>query len=112
GQGARAYVSGAVCFTDPSLRIQLPSNDQHGVYLVDALVQRLRDAPRNERDRIVGPRAKEIVSGLEHVGINPSHARYKVGPYDLDRTPLETGPTWADYLGRHSELTETARVRI
>lgn len=112
GQRARTYISSAVCFTDSSLRIQLPGNDQNGVYLLDQLVERLRAAPSDERHRIVGPQAKRTVSGLEAVGINPSHARYKVGPYDLDRAPLETGPTWSDYLGRHSDVTETARVRI
>ncbi|WP_201776721.1 NERD domain-containing protein [Allosalinactinospora lopnorensis] len=110
--GANAYVSASVCFTDSSLRVRLPPNDQNGVYTVDELVEMLRRPPHNERWRITEPDARAVKKALDQVGIRRSDAEYKVGPYLLDRTSLDTGPTWADYRARHTELPETVRVRV
>ncbi|WP_241672283.1 protein kinase [Streptomyces sp. IB2014 016-6] len=35
-----------------------------------------------------------------------------VGPYELERKSFDSGQTWSDYQAKHSELPETARVRI
>ena len=110
--GHRVWVGAAVCLTAPGLRIRLAGADQNGVYIVDGLVQMLMQPPRDERRRITATRSREIKSSLERIGIRPSDAEYKVGPFLLDRRPFETGPTWADYIARHSELHEVARVRI
>ncbi|MEV7871569.1 BREX system serine/threonine kinase PglW [Streptomyces sp. NPDC088124] len=110
--GEKVWVSEAVCFTDSSLRNRLPAHDQHGLHTVHQLVTMLGEPPRDERGRIDGPRSRRIKTALERVGIAPSDAAYKVGPYELHRKSFDSGPTWADYLARHSELPEAARVRV
>ncbi len=108
----RVWVAEAVCFTDDSLRVRLPAHDQNGVYTVTQLVEMLKQPPSDERRRITAPLAREVKTSLERVGIRKSDAEYKVGPYLLERRSFDFGPTWADYLARHEELPETARVRI
>ncbi|WP_327066321.1 BREX system serine/threonine kinase PglW [Kitasatospora sp. NBC_01302] len=110
--GRRIWVSEAVCFTDASLRQRLAPSDQHGVHTVDELVAMLQQPPRDERRRVDAVASREIKAALERVGIARSDAEYKVGPYLLNRKSFDSGPTWADYLARHSELPEAARVRI
>ncbi|GAT68878.1 protein kinase [Planomonospora sphaerica] len=110
--GKRVWVSAAVCFTDSSLRVRLPAHDANGVHTVDELVEMLRRPASDERQRITATDSREIKAALERVGIRRSDAEYKVGPYLLERKSFDTGPTWADYLARHSELPELARVRI
>ncbi|MFF2747042.1 BREX system serine/threonine kinase PglW [Kitasatospora sp. NPDC058048] len=110
--GRRVWVSEVVCFTDASLRQRLAPSDQHGVYTVDQVVDMLQQPPRDERRRVDAIASREIKAALEKVGIARSDAEYKVGPYLLNRKSFDSGPTWADYLARHSELPEAARVRI
>ncbi|WP_067482807.1 BREX system serine/threonine kinase PglW [Actinomadura hibisca] len=110
--GQRVWVGAGVCFTASGLRIQLPANDQNGVHSTAELLQMLQHPPHDARRRIDGPRAKAIKAALEQVGIRRSDAEFKVGPYLLERRSFETGPTWADYLAKHSTLHEMARVRI
>ncbi|SEU47433.1 BREX system serine/threonine kinase PglW [Nonomuraea wenchangensis] len=110
--GRRVWVSAAVCFTDSSLKIRLPAHDQNGVYTIDKLVEMLRQPARDERRRLAATDSREIKGALERIGIRRSDAEYKVGPYLLERKSFDTGPTWADYLARHAELPELARVRI
>ncbi|WP_062010197.1 BREX system serine/threonine kinase PglW [Streptomyces hygroscopicus] len=111
-EGERVWVSEAVCFTDSSLKNRLPAHDQHGLYTVHQLAQMLAEPPREERRRIDRSRSRRIASALERVGIARSDAEYKVGPYLLHRKSFDSGPTWADYLARHSELPEAARIRV
>ncbi|UJB43993.1 NERD domain-containing protein [Streptomyces sp. A1-5] len=111
-QNEPAWVSEAVCFTDDSLRNRLPARDQHGVHSVDQLVQMLEEPPREERRRIDATKSGRIATALEHIGIARSDAAYKVGPYLLHRKSFDSGPTWADYLARHSELPEAVRIRV
>ncbi|MFF0016215.1 BREX system serine/threonine kinase PglW [Streptomyces sp. NPDC005374] len=108
----RVWVAEAVCFTDNSLRVRLPAHDQNGVYTVDELVEMLKQPPRDERRRVTAISSREIETALKHIGIRKSDAQYKVGPYELERKSFDSGPTWADYLARHSDLPEAARVRI
>ncbi|WP_406384536.1 BREX system serine/threonine kinase PglW [Streptomyces sp. NBC_01618] len=110
--GKRVWVGEAVCFTEGSLRIRLPAHDQNGVYSVDQLVDMLKQPPSDERRRITAIGSREIKAALTRVGIRKSEAEYKVGPYELKRKSFDTGPTWADYLAEHTELPESARVRI
>ncbi|MBO2437300.1 BREX system serine/threonine kinase PglW [Actinomadura nitritigenes] len=110
--GERVWVGASVCFTDSSLRVQLPTGDRHSVHTIAELMQMLRQPPNDERRRITGPRSRAIKTALERVGIRRSEAEFKVGPYLLEKTAFDTGPTWADYLARHSDLHEMARVRI
>ncbi|GGW82720.1 BREX system serine/threonine kinase PglW [Streptomyces lomondensis] len=108
----RVWVAEAVCFTDNSLRVRLPAHDQNGVYTVTELVEMLKQPPRDERRRITAIGSREIAAALKNIGIRKSDAQYKVGPYELERKSFDSGPTWADYLARHSDLPEAARVRI
>ncbi|MET8806388.1 BREX system serine/threonine kinase PglW [Streptomyces sp. NPDC004546] len=108
----RVWVAEAVCFTDNSLRVRLPAHDQNGVYTVDELVDMLKQPPSDERRRITAIGSREIAAALKNIGIRKSDAQYKVGPYELERKSFDSGPTWADYLARHSDLPEAARVRI
>lgn len=110
--GKRVWVAEAVCFTDNSLRVRLPAHDQNGVYTITQLVEMLMRPPSDQRRRITAPDSREIKAALERVGIRRSDAEYKVGPYLLERRSFDSGPTWADYLARHEELPEIARVRI
>ncbi|MFD5635753.1 BREX system serine/threonine kinase PglW [Streptomyces sp. NPDC127077] len=112
-QGARrVWVGEAVCFTDNSLRVRLPAHDQNGVYTIHQLVEMLKAPPRDERRRITAINSREIAAALKTIGIRTSDAQYKVGPYELERKAFDSGPTWADYLARHSDLPEIARVRV
>ncbi|MFC8066109.1 BREX system serine/threonine kinase PglW [Streptomyces sp. NPDC057293] len=108
----RVWVAEAVCFTDNSLRVRLPAHDQNGVYTVGELVDMLKQPARDERRRITAIGSREVAAALANIGIRKSDAQYKVGPYELERKSFESGQTWADYLARHSDLPETARVRI
>ncbi|WP_200302142.1 BREX system serine/threonine kinase PglW [Streptomyces adelaidensis] len=108
----RVWVAEAVCFTDNSLRVRLPAHDQNGVHTVHQLVEILKEPPRDERRRITAISSREIEAALKNIGIRKSDAQYKVGPYELQRKSFDSGPTWADYLARHSDLPEAARVRI
>ncbi|MFF8102839.1 BREX system serine/threonine kinase PglW [Streptomyces sp. NPDC016640] len=110
--GKRVWVAEAVCFTDDGLRIRLPTHDQNGVHTVDELVEMLKQPSRDERRRITAIGSREIKAALDKVGVRPSDAQYKVGPYELERKSFDSGPTWADYLARHSDLPEAVRVRI
>ncbi|MFI6692080.1 BREX system serine/threonine kinase PglW [Streptomyces sp. NPDC050433] len=110
--GRRVWVGEAVCFTEGSLHIRLPAHDQNGVYRIDELVTMLKQPPRDARHRITAPDARGIKKALESVGIKPSEAARLVGPYELERKSFDSGQTWSDYQAKHSELPETARVRI
>ena len=108
----RVWVAAAVCFTDNGLRVRLPAHDRNGVFTVHQLVEMLKQPPRDERRRITAIGSREIEAALKNIGIRKSDAQYKVGPYELERKSFDSGPTWADYLARHSDLPEAARVRI
>ncbi|MFF9666607.1 BREX system serine/threonine kinase PglW [Streptomyces althioticus] len=108
----RVWVAEAVCFTDNSLRVRLPAHDQNGVHTVDELVDMLKQPPRDERRRVTAIGSREVAAALKSIGIRKSDAQYKVGPYELERKSFDSGETWADYLARHSDLPEAARVRI
>ncbi|MCX5184241.1 BREX system serine/threonine kinase PglW [Streptomyces sp. NBC_00268] len=111
-EGVQVWVSEAVCFTDSALRNRLPAHDQHGLYTVHQLLQMLERPPLDERRRIDAPKSRVIATALERIGIAPSDAEYRVGPYQLERKSFDSGPTWSDYLARHSDLPEAARVRV
>ncbi|MFI6287468.1 BREX system serine/threonine kinase PglW [Streptomyces sp. NPDC051018] len=110
--GKRVWVAEAVCFTDAALRVRLPAHDEHGVHTVPELIEMLKRPPRDERRRITAVGSREAKAALERIGIRRSDAEYRVGPYQLERKSFDSGQTWADYLARHTELPESARVRI
>ncbi|WP_329589242.1 BREX system serine/threonine kinase PglW [Streptomyces sp. NBC_01362] len=111
-EGERVWVSEAVCFTDSSLRNRLPAHDRHGVHTVAQLITMLKEPPLYEQRRIDAVRSRAVAAALGRVGIARSDAEYKVGPYLLNRKSFDSGPTWADYLARHTDLPEAARIRV
>lgn len=111
-QGVRVWVSEAVCFTDSTLRNRLPAHDRHGVHTVPQLVAMLKEPPAYDQRRIDAVRSRAVAAALKKIGIAPSDAEYKVGPYLLNRKSFDSGPTWADYLAKHTDLPEAARVRV
>lgn len=110
--GARVFVGAAICLTNPKLRFDLPVGDRANTHTLGELFTRLNAPVRDARHAIDARRAGEIKRALEAVGIRRSDADFTVGPYLLERTPLDAGPTWQDYLAAHTELREPVRVRI
>ncbi|TDP30805.1 BREX system serine/threonine kinase PglW [Nocardia ignorata] len=111
-QKVNVFVGAAVCLTHPDMRFDLLPGDRANTHTVAELIARLNAAPRDIKHLIDFQRAKAIKKGLEKVGIRRSNAEFVVGPYELERKPLDAGPTWQDYLARHTELREPVRVRI
>ncbi|MET7767450.1 BREX system serine/threonine kinase PglW [Nocardia sp. NPDC005366] len=110
--GARAFVKAAVCFTNPGFRFELPVGDRANTHTVKELLDRLNAPVRDFKHTIDAQRAKTIKKALDQIGIRRSDADFTVGPYQLERKPLDAGPTWQDYLASHTALREPVRVRI
>ncbi|MBW8801581.1 MAG: NERD domain-containing protein [Streptomyces sp.] len=115
------WITASVLFTRPGLGIDLPPNDQAGLYCLGEgpkaalpeIMARLAEPPRGERDRVDMARSKALAKALKDgVGVRRSDAEYRIGPWKLDREPLDTGPTWADFIGRHTSITDLRRIRI
>ncbi|MDX3547184.1 BREX system serine/threonine kinase PglW [Streptomyces europaeiscabiei] len=112
------YVQELVFFTNPALRIRLAQNDLAAVVgkashsgLPDVLGEIQRPV-RDFHSGIDPQLSKNLGKLLKSVGIGRSDAEFHVGTYRLDRTPFDTGPNWADYLGHHDSMRKTRRVRI
>ncbi|CCF62567.1 BREX system serine/threonine kinase PglW [Nocardia cyriacigeorgica] len=110
--GARVFLSSAVCLTNSGLRFDLPTGDRASTYTVRELIDRLHAPVRDIKHTINAQRARAIKKALEQIGIRRSDADFTVGPYLLERKPLDAGPTWQDYLAVHTELREPVRVRL
>ncbi|MEO3842154.1 BREX system serine/threonine kinase PglW [Streptomyces sp. B22F1] len=112
--GARVYVTEGVCFTEDGLDLALPPHElnAHIYNGVPALLAELRLPPREDRFRISSQASAGIGRALTQVGIQQVVREAKVGPFILDKRPFDTGVTWADYAGRHEQLSETVRVRV
>ncbi|MDF4251132.1 BREX system serine/threonine kinase PglW [Streptomyces sp. WMMB303] len=114
---AAPYVQELVFFTNPGLRVGLAANDLAGVVgtahhgLPDILAELQRPA-RDIQGGVDHKLSRQLGKLLQKVGIGRSDAEYHVGTYRLDRTPFDSGPNWADYVGRHDSLRRTRRVRI
>lgn len=114
------WITASVVFTSTDLGIGLPPNDQAGLYFLGGecvalpeILDRLKEPPRGERDRVDMTRSKALAKALKGgVGVRRSDAEYQVGPWKLDRAPIDVGPTWADYIGKHTSIAELRRVRI
>ncbi|WP_306316464.1 MULTISPECIES: BREX system serine/threonine kinase PglW [unclassified Streptomyces] len=112
--GAKVYITEGVCFTEDGLDVALPSHElaAHIYNGVPALLDELRLPPREDRFRITPQDSAAIGKALAKVGIEQVVREAKVGPFILDKRPFDTGATWADYAGRHEQLSETVRVRV
>jgi serine/threonine protein kinase len=112
GDRPRIWVGEAICFTDDKLRVNLPAADMNGVFTVKQLVEMLAVPPGNSRHRTTAETSRQVDVALKKLGIAPIRRQYEVGSYLLDAKAFDSGPTWADYLGRHSQLHDLARVRV
>ncbi|MEV4237117.1 BREX system serine/threonine kinase PglW [Nocardia sp. NPDC049737] len=109
----RVYVGARVCLTNKALRrIELPPGDRANTHRLAELLELLQQPPREERHRITPMRARAIANALQKVGVGRSEADFTVGAYRLEHKPFDIGPTWSDYLARHTDLGTPARVRI
>ncbi|MCD0452636.1 BREX system serine/threonine kinase PglW [Actinocorallia sp. API 0066] len=112
GTRGRIWVGEAVCFTDDRLRVTLPPADMNGVFTVKQLAEMLAEPPSDARHRITAETSRHVLSALKRLGIAPIRRQHEVGGYLLDAKAFDSGPTWADYRGRHSQLHDLARVRV
>ncbi|MFI7337803.1 BREX system serine/threonine kinase PglW [Streptomyces sp. NPDC050085] len=112
GSRPRIWVGEAVCFTDDRLQLTLPTADMNGVFTVKQLVEMLAEPPSDARHRITAETSRRVEAALKRLGIASIRRQHEVGGYLLDAKAFDSGPTWADYRGRHSQLHDLARVRI
>ncbi|MEU4599910.1 BREX system serine/threonine kinase PglW [Nocardia sp. NPDC023988] len=110
--GTRVFVSSAVCLTNQGLRFDLSAGDRANTHTVKELLDRLNAPVTDAKRRIDARLARKIKKAFEDAGVRRSDAEFTVGPYLLQRKPIDAGPTWQDYLAVHSELREPVRVRV
>ncbi|RSO48374.1 BREX system serine/threonine kinase PglW [Streptomyces sp. WAC 06725] len=108
----RIWVGEAVCFTDDKLRVNLTGTDLNGMYTIKQLVEMLAVPPAAARQQVTAGVSRQVDTALKQLGIAPIRRQYEVGSYLLDAKSFDSGPTWADYLGRHTQLHDLARVRV
>ncbi|GHF24511.1 protein kinase [Streptomyces mashuensis] len=112
GGRPKVWVGEAVCFTDDKLRLHLPAADLNGVFTIKQLVDMLSEPPGDARRRITAETSRHVDRALKKLGMAPVRRRHEVGSYLLEPKAFDSGPTWADYLGRHTQLHDVARVRV
>jgi serine/threonine protein kinase len=108
----KIWVGEAVCFTDDKLQVNLPAADMNGVFTVKQLVEMLAVSPGDARYQITAEASRFVDAALKKLRIAPIRRQYEVGSYLLEAKAFDSGPSWADYLGRHSQLHDLARVRV
>ncbi|MGW4441322.1 BREX system serine/threonine kinase PglW [Streptomyces sp. NPDC004682] len=108
----KIWVGEAVCFTDDKLQVNLPAADMNGVFTVKQLVEMLAVPPGDARYQITAEASRFVDAALKKLRIAPIRRQHEVGSYLLDAKAFDSGPTWADYRGRHSQLHDLARVRV
>ncbi|GJF32543.1 protein kinase [Kitasatospora sp. NE20-6] len=112
GTRPRIWVGEAVCFTDERLRLQLPAADLNGVFTVRQLAEMLATPPGDARYAVTADVSRKVAQGLQSLGIAPIRRQEEVGGYLLDSASFDSGQTWADYKGEHTQLHDIARVRV
>lgn len=112
GARPRVWVGEAVCFTDDKLHLRLPAADLNGVFTVKHLTEMLATPSGDARFAVTGETSRKVAQALQRLGIAPIRRRYEVGGYLLDSKSLDSGQTWADYKGEHTQLKDIARVRV
>ncbi|WP_395297178.1 BREX system serine/threonine kinase PglW [Kitasatospora hibisci] len=112
GPRPRIWVGEAVCFTDDRLRLHLPAADLNGVFTVRQLAEMLATPPGDARYAVTAEVSRKVAQGLQSLGIAPIRRQEEVGGYLLDSASFDSGQTWADYRGEHTQLHDIARVRV
>ncbi|MFF7333664.1 BREX system serine/threonine kinase PglW [Streptomyces sp. NPDC008150] len=108
----RIWVGEAVCFTDDKFRVNLTGADLNGVFTIKELVKMLAAPPQDARGQVTAAVSRQVDSALKKLGIASVRRQHEVGSYLLETKSFDSGPTWADYLGRHTQLHDLARVRV
>jgi serine/threonine protein kinase len=124
-QGRSPFIQGAVFLSNPMLEIGLADFQLHWVFgpepapgaqpgpLPGVWSGLLRQPPRDERHRITPSLSRALPKALAEVGIARSRRYYRVGSWQLDARPMDSGPTWQDHLARHEAFAkEFRRIRI
>ncbi|MGW1406768.1 BREX system serine/threonine kinase PglW [Streptomyces sp. NPDC002403] len=108
----RIWVGEAVCFTDDRFRVNLAGADLNGVFKIRQLVEMLAVPPEDARGQMTAGVSRQVDAALNQLGIASVRRQHEVGSYLLETKSFDSGPTWADYLGRHTQLHDLARVRV
>ncbi|MFD8569162.1 BREX system serine/threonine kinase PglW [Streptomyces sp. NPDC059639] len=108
----RIWVGEAVCFTDDRFRVNLSGADLNGVFKIRQLVEMLAVPPEDARGQVTAGVSRQVDAALKQLGIASVRRQHEVGSYLLETKSFDSGPTWADYLGRHTQLHDLARVRV
>ncbi|MBU7600904.1 BREX system serine/threonine kinase PglW [Streptomyces sp. P38-E01] len=108
----RIWVGEAVCFTDDKFRVDLAGADLNGIFKIRQLVEMLAVPPEDTRGQVTAAIARQVDGALKQLGIAPIRRQHEAGSYLLETKAFDSGPTWADYLGRHTQLDDSARVRV
>jgi serine/threonine protein kinase len=119
------FIQAAVFLSVPGLEIDLPDHHRHWVFgrepkpgdppgqlppIGSAL---LKLPPQDDRRRLRPELSRALPKLLEGIGIARSRLHFRVGSWELERQPFDTGPTWQDYLATHAQLpAERRRIRI
>lgn len=112
GGRPRVWVGEAVCFTDDKLSLRLPAADMNGVFSVKELAEMLALPQGDARFAVAPEISRKVAQALRRLGIAPIRRQHEVGGYLLEAKAFDTGETWADYRGEHTQLKDLARVRI
>ncbi len=116
------YIRPVVFLSDPKLECALDEDERANVYARDGggsglpgIWADLLGRPPGSEGRRVAPQISRQLAGLLRDKIwGPSARRgRRIGQWELANQPLDTGPTWVDYLAdnRHLE-NDHRRVRI
>ncbi|XKK62608.1 NERD domain-containing protein [Streptomyces sp. ARC32] len=108
----RIWVGEAVCFTDDKFRVSLSGADLNGVFKIRQLVEMLAVPPEGARGQVTAGVSRQVDAALKQLGIAPVRRQHEVGSYLLETKSFDSGPTWADYRGSHTQLHDLARVRV
>jgi serine/threonine protein kinase len=113
-------VHAAVFMSNPSLKVALDEVERAWVFgrekgselpgIGSGLLLR---PPKDERLRIDATISKQLPALLRQAGIARSRRYFKVGELELKTPPFDDGPTWQDYLAKHTQIEGlTRRVRV
>lgn len=125
GKKGLPFIEPLVFLSAKTLKLGLPFDAQHGIYLRDraksadkparsgimaAIMRRERLKPLWDSSRSLYNRtiAKLISQAMEQAGIRPSKKSRKVSDYVLDKI-IDSGPSYQDWSASHVQLEKTKR---
>ncbi|MDA2806637.1 BREX system serine/threonine kinase PglW [Nocardiopsis suaedae] len=113
------FITGAVFLSADDLRCEFDENQREWVFGREGLENRtglpgiwsgLVEQPSQQRP---SPQfLKNVTRLMQEIGAQPLDRNLELGSYTLERRSFESGPTWTDFLAKHTELGSSARVRL